>query len=57
MTARRRLVPVAEVKEMLDFLREEGFEFSSVDVRGDGVTFFSAPMNDYDRWKARDRFC
>ena len=57
MTAKRRLVPTIEVKEMLDFLRGEGFHFSAVDVRTDGVTFYpeaQAPRNDYDRWKSKD---
>jgi len=57
MTAKRRLVPVAEVQEMLDFLRKEGFQFSGVDVRADGVTFLppnqSVPGTAYDRWKAQ----
>lgn len=57
MTAKRRLVPVPEVKEMLDFLRAEGFQISAVDVRADGVTFL--PPNQsagtaYDRFKAKD---
>lgn len=57
MTAKRRLIPVPEVKEMLEFLREEGFRFSAVDVRVDGVTFL--PENHqagtaYDRYKAKD---
>lgn len=57
MTAKRRLVPVSEVQEMLDFLRNQGFIFSGVDVRADGVTFFPAnqsPGNAYDRWKAKE---
>lgn len=56
MTAKRRLVPVSEVQEMLNFLRNEGFVFSAVDVRADGVTFLpaqQAPGNAYDRWKAQ----
>lgn len=61
MTAKRRLVPVSEVKEMLEFLRKEQIEFAGVDIRSDGVTFFpanSAPGNAYDAWKkepGRDR--
>lgn len=58
MTAKRRLVPVPEVKEMLDFLRGEGFQFSAVDVRADGVTFLPAnhaPGTAYDRWKAKEQ--
>lgn len=57
MTAKRRLVPKSEVKEMLDFLRAEGFSFSGpVDIRTDGVTFYPANQNagnEYDRWKAQ----
>lgn len=57
MTAKRRLIPVTEVKEMLDFLKAEGFQFAAVDVRADGVTFI--PPNHsvgtaYDRWKAQE---
>lgn len=55
MTAKRRLIPVSEVQEMLNFLRKEGFQISGVDVRADGVTFFPpnhAPGTAYDRWKA-----
>lgn len=58
MTARRRLVPVSEVKEMLDFLREQGFQFAAVDVRADGVTFLPANQNggtDYEKWKTAPR--
>lgn len=61
MTAKRRLVPVSEVKEMLDFLRKEQITFAGVDIRADGVTFFpanAAPGNAYDAWKekqGRDR--
>lgn len=57
MTARRRLVPVSEVKEMLDFLREQGFSFSAVDVRTDGVTFLPSTqmtVSAYDAYKAKE---
>lgn len=58
MTAKRRLVPLTEVKEALDLLRQEGLTIGSVDIRSDGVTFF--PPNQtggsaYDRWKAQDK--
>lgn len=58
MTAKRRLVPLAEVKEALDFLRKEGVSIAGVDIRVDGVTFY--PPNQggasaYDRWKAQDK--
>lgn len=58
MTARRRLVPLSEVEEALDFLRRKGIAFSGVDIRSDGVTFFPANHdagNGYDRWKAKDQ--
>lgn len=61
MTAKRRLVPLSEVKEALDFLRKEQIDFAGVDIRADGVTFFpanAAPGNAYEAWKkepSRDR--
>lgn len=60
MTAKRRLVPITEVKEMLDFLRREGFALGGqVDIRSDGVTFYppaAVPTgNAYDQWKAQDQ--
>ena len=57
MTAKRRLVPLSEVEEALNFLRQQGFEFSGVDIRADGVTFLprqSTPGNAYDRYKAQE---
>lgn len=57
MTAKRRLVPLTEVKEALDFLREYGVQIGAVDIRADGVTVYppaNTPGTDYDRWKAKD---
>ena len=56
MTARRRLVPDAEVKRVLATLRECGVQIGAVDIRADGVTVYppaNNPGNDYDRWKAQ----
>lgn len=46
MTAPRRLVPVSQVKEMFDFLREQGIEVSkcAVDIGADYVKV-SPPAN------------
>lgn len=38
MTARRRLVPDAEVKRVLATLRECGVQIGAVDIRADGVS-------------------
>lgn len=57
MTARRRLVPNAEVKRVLDTLRECGVQIGAVDIRADGVTVYppeQSPGNDYDLWKAQE---
>lgn len=40
MTARRRLVPDAEVRRVLDTLREYGVQIGAVDIRADGVTVY-----------------
>lgn len=42
MTARRRLVPDAEVRRVLDTLREYGVQIGAVDIRADGVTVYPA---------------
>lgn len=58
MTAKRRLVPLTEVKEALEFLRQQGVAIEGVDIRADGVTFFPANQTSgsaYDRWKAKDK--
>lgn len=58
MTAKRRLVPLSEVKEAMEFLRREGLEIGAVDIRSDGVTFWPpathGEQSAYDRWKAKD---
>lgn len=56
MTARRRLVPDAEVRRVLDTLREYGVQIGAVDIRADGVTVYppaNTPGTAYDRWKAQ----
>lgn len=60
MTARRRLVPTAEVKDVLDLMRQYGIDPSKVviDVRSDGVSFSPPnhqPGNDFDRWLSQDQ--
>lgn len=43
---------------MLNFLRKEGFTFTGVDIRTDGVTFLppnQAAGTAYDAWKAKDK--
>ena len=58
MTAKRRLVPLHEVEEALNFLRAQGVDFSGVDIRADGVTFLppvSQPGNAYDAYKAKEQ--
>lgn len=55
MTARRRLVPIAEVEQHIECLRKLGVQIGAVDIRADGVTIYppaNNPGNDYDRWKA-----
>lgn len=59
MTAKRRLVPLTEVKEAMEFLRSEGIAIASVDIRSDGVTFYppnqAAGGTPFERWKAQDK--
>lgn len=60
MTARRRLVPLTELKELFDFLRSEGIDptLRSVDIRTDGVAVSppaATPGNAYDAWKTEDK--
>jgi len=58
VTARRRLVPDAELRRALDTLREYGVQIGAVDIRADGVTVYPANQNAgtaYDRWKAKDQ--
>jgi hypothetical protein len=59
VTAKRRLVPDAEVRKVLETLRDYGIEPGAVDVRADGVTVWPKgqqriPGNDFDRWQAED---
>ena len=57
MTAKRRLVPEAEVRSMFHLLREIGAPIGGpIDIRADGVTFYppnQQPGNDVDRWFAK----
>ena len=57
MTARRRLIPEAEVKSMFELLTQLGIPLGGpVDIRADGVTFYpptQSPGNDVDRWFAK----
>lgn len=57
MSARRRLVPTAEVEKHIETLRRLGIQIGAVDIRADGVTVYPAnhqPGNAYDRWKAQN---
>ena len=40
MTARRRLVPIAEVEQHIESLRRLGIQIGAVDIRADGVTVY-----------------
>lgn len=56
MTAKRRLVPDAEVRRVLDTLREYGVQIGAVDIRADGVTVYppaNNPGTAYDRYRAK----
>lgn len=60
MTARRRLVPDAELRRALDTLKEYGVDVKmcGIDIRADGVAVFPANQNAgsaYEKWKAQDR--
>jgi hypothetical protein len=59
VTARRRLVPIAEVEQHIQLLRRLNVPIGAIDIRGDGVTIHPPaeslqPGNAYDRWKAKD---
>lgn len=59
MSAKRRLVPLAEVEQHLLQLKKLGVLIGAVDIRSDGVTIYPpgaspAPGNDFDRWQAQD---
>lgn len=58
MTAKRRLVPDAELRRALDTAREYGIVIGAIDIRCDGVTIHRAnqqPGNDFDRWLSQDQ--
>lgn len=57
MTARRRLVPIAEVEQHIECLRKLGIQIGAVDIRADGVTVYppaNIPGTAYDQWKAKE---
>lgn len=62
MTARRRLIPSAEIRETLDLLREYGVDLAAsvIDISGNGVRVSPpanespAPGNAFDQWKKKD---
>lgn len=56
MTAKRRLVPIAEVEQHIEMLRRLGVQIGAVDIREDGVTVYppaNNPGTAYDRWQAK----
>lgn len=61
MTAKRRLIPMTEVREALDTLLSYGIDVQrcAVDITADGVRVSppaeSQPGNAYDAWKAKDK--
>lgn len=63
MTAKRRLISMAEAKEALELVASYGVDLSqrNIDITSDGVRVSlpaaeSAPEgNAYDRWKAKDQ--
>jgi hypothetical protein len=57
VTAKRRLVPLAEVEQHIELLRRLGVQIGAIDIRSDGVTVYppnQTPGNDFDRWQAQD---
>jgi hypothetical protein len=66
MTARRRTLPIGELREVLETLREFGVEIGTVEIRADGVTVGpanallasgatkSAEAAAFDDWKTQD---
>jgi hypothetical protein len=57
VTARRRLVPTAEVEQHIELLRRLGVLIGAIDIRADGVTVYpptQQPGNDYDNWKRQE---
>lgn len=64
MTAKRRLIPEAELRALLDLFKEYGLPIGAVDVRADGVTITPPapitastdnPESAYAQWKAQDK--
>lgn len=60
MTARRRLVPISELREVFDFLRSQGIDVAAcnVDIRNGEVAVSPpslTPGNSYDAWKAKGK--
>lgn len=59
MTAKRRLVPRAEVEEAISIAKAHGIEIGAIDIRSDGVTIHPATNraqgNDFDRWFSKDK--
>lgn len=56
MTAKRRLVPTAEVEQHIELLRRLGVQIGAIDIRSDGVTVYppaNTPGTAYDRYKAK----
>lgn len=56
VTAKRRLVPIAEVEQHIEMLRRLGVQIGAVDIREDGVTVYppaNTPGTAYDRYKAQ----
>lgn len=56
MSARKRLVPDAELRRALDTLKEYGLDLRrcAIDIRADGVAITppgEAPANAFDQWK------
>lgn len=65
MTARRRLIPDAEIRSVLNTLISYGIQIGTVDVRADGVTITPlvepAPStlpaeSEYALWKKQDTY-
>ncbi len=56
MTAKRRLVPLSEIRETIETLRSLGVQIGAVDIRADGVTVYppaNTPGTAYDRYRAK----
>jgi anthranilate/para-aminobenzoate synthase component II len=60
MTAKRRLIPPAQIREALDVLAEYGIDVAActIDIRADGITVSpgpKAPRDEYEEWQAKER--